>query len=98
MVPDPIPRESEMKKAAVLSALLVSSAAAIAQTPQEAPATTKLGPNQDPNQIVCQTQTEIGSRLNRRRVCRTRAEWAEHQRMYRQNIERAQQQSQTQTQ
>ncbi len=87
-----------MKKAAILSALLVTSAAAFAQGGSEAPATTKLGPNQDPNQIVCQTQTEIGSRLNRRRVCRTRAEWAEHQRMYRQNIERAQQQTQTQGQ
>ena len=87
-----------MQKAFLLSALLVSSAAVFAQTPAEAPATTKLGPNQDPNQIVCQTQNEIGSRLNRRRVCRTRAEWAEHQRMYRQNIERAQNQSQTQNQ
>jgi invasion protein IalB len=98
MVPDLIPRECEMKKAAILSALLASgaaAAAAVAQTPAEAPATTKLGPNQDPNQVVCQTQTEIGSRVNRRRVCRTRAEWEEHQRMYRQNIERAQQQMQT---
>ena len=84
-----------MKRAFILSALLVSGAAALAQTPVEAPATTKTGPNQDPDQIVCQTQTEIGSRLNRRRVCRTRAEWAEHQRMYRQNIEKAQQQSMT---
>jgi hypothetical protein len=84
-----------MKKAAFLSALLVSGVAALAQAPAEAPATTKTGPNQDPNQIVCQTQTEIGSRLNRRRVCRTRAEWAAHQRMYRDNIEKAQQQSMT---
>jgi hypothetical protein len=84
-----------MKKAAIVSALLVTSAAAYAQAGGEAPATTKLGPNQDPNQIVCENQTEIGSRLNRRRVCRTRAEWAEHQREYRQNIERAQQQTRT---
>ena len=84
-----------MKKAVILSVLLVSGAAALAQTPAEAPATTKTGPNQDPDQIVCLTQNEIGSRLNRRRVCRTRAEWAEHQRMYRQNIEKAQQQSMT---
>jgi invasion protein IalB len=87
-----------MNKAAILSALLVTSAAAYAQAESEAPATTKLGPNQDPNQVVCQTQTEIGSRLNRRRVCRTRAEWAEHQRMYRQSIERAQTQKQSSNQ
>ena len=84
-----------MKKAVILSALLVSGAAALAQTPAEESASTKVGPNQDPDQVVCQTITEIGSRLNRRRVCRTRAEWAEHQRMYRQNIEKAQQQSMT---
>ena len=83
-----------MKKAALLSALLVSSGAALAQAQAE-PETTKVGPNQDPTQIVCRTETEIGSRLNRRRVCRTRAEWAEHQRMYRQHVERAQQQSQS---
>ncbi len=84
-----------MIKTAVLTTLLAASAAAFAQTAAEAPATTKIGPNQDPNQIVCQNQTEIGSRVNRRRVCRTRAEWAEHERMYRQDIEQAQQQSQT---
>lgn len=84
-----------MIKTAVLTALLAASAAAFAQTPAEAPATTKIGPNQDPNQIVCQSRTEIGSRVNRRRVCRTRAEWAEHERMYRQDVEEAQQQSRT---
>ena len=84
-----------MKKAAIVSALLVTGAAALAQTSTVAPPTTKLGPNQDPNQIVCRTENEIGSRVNRRRVCRTRAEWAEHQRMYRESIERAQFQKQT---
>jgi hypothetical protein len=80
-----------MIKTAVLTTLLAAGAAAFAQ----APATTKIGPNQDPNQIVCQARTEIGSRVNRRRVCRTRAEWAEHERMYRQDVEEAQQQSRT---
>ena len=84
-----------MKKAAVVTVLLAASAAAIAQAPRAATTTTKIGPNQDPNQVVCVSQSEIGSRLNRRRVCRTRAEWAEHERLYRQDIEQAQQQSQT---
>ena len=84
-----------MKCAALLSLLLLSGAAAIAQAPVEAPATTRVGPNQDPNQIVCQNQTEIGSRVARRRVCRTRAEWAEHERQYRQNLQRAQHEMRT---
>ena len=84
-----------MNKAVILSALLVSSAAALAQAPADPPATTRIGPNQDPHEIVCVNESEIGSRLSRRRVCRTRAEWAEHRAQYRQNIERAQNQSQT---
>ncbi len=83
-----------MIKPVFLILALAAGGAAAAQAPVGSP-TTRVGPNQDPNQIVCVNQTEIGSRLNRRRVCRTRAEWAEHQREYRQNIERAQQQTRT---
>ena len=84
-----------MSKAVLSAALLVSSVAVLAQPPADTSATTKMGPSQDPHEIVCINQTEIGSRVNRRRVCRTRAEWAEHKAQYRQSIERAQQQSQT---
>ena len=90
-----------MKKMAILCAALVSSVAAIAQTPEEAPdapTTQKTQPNQDPNEVVCVQESQIGSRLNRRRVCRTRAEWAEHRSQYKQSIERAQNQTQTQGQ
>jgi hypothetical protein len=87
--------ESVMNKAVMLTALLVSGATALAQAPADAPASTKIGPNGDPKQIVCITQSEIGSRLSRRRVCRTRAEWAEHRAQYQQSIERAQNQTQT---
>lgn len=90
-----------MKKMAILCAVLVSSVTAIAQTPEEAPdapSTAKTGPNQDPDEVVCVRENQIGSRLNQRRVCRTRAEWAEHRAQYRQNIERAQNNTQTQGQ
>ena len=90
-----------MKKMAILCAVLVSSVAAIAQTPEEAPdapTTARTQPNQDPNEVVCVQETQIGSRLNRRRVCRTRAEWAEHRSQYKQSIERAQNNTQTQGQ
>ena len=87
-----------MNKAVVLTFLLVSSAAALAQAPGGAPATTRIGPNQDPNEIICVRQTEIGSRLAQRRVCRTRAEWAEHRSQTQQSIEKAQTQIQTSNQ
>ena len=84
-----------MNKALILTALLTASSSALAQAPAEVPDASRIGPNQDPNEIICVNQSEIGSRLNRRRVCRTRAEWAAHQTQYRQNLERAQNQTQT---
>ena len=45
------------------------------------------GPSNDPRQVVCLADLQPGSRLTRRRVCRTRAEWAAHQVEYRQKIE-----------
>lgn len=44
----------------------------------------------NPNEIVCRTWTETGSRLRTLRACATRADWAEHLRHQRQNIERVQ--------
>ena len=82
-----------MLKALFACAGLIATAA-LAQAPDNS-RTTKRGPSGDPNQIVCVTQSEIGSRLNRRRVCRTRAEWAEHQNEYKQEIERAQRELQS---
>lgn len=87
-----------MKKMAILCAVLVSSVTAIAQTPEEAPdapTTQKTQPNQDPNEVVCVRESQVGSRLNVRRVCRTRAEWAEHRAQYKQALERAQNNTQT---
>jgi hypothetical protein len=46
--------------------------------------------------VVCVAEKQIGSRLNQRRVCRTRAEWDEHRSEHKQEVERAQQQMQTQ--
>ena len=44
----------------------------------------------NPNQVVCRSVEEIGSRLSRRRVCRTRAEWADLQLQERQVVDRVQ--------
>ena len=56
-----------------------------AQQPQQA-----AKPAKDPNEVVCERQQEIGSRLASVRVCKTRAEWAEERLQERQNIEKIQ--------
>ena len=77
-----------MWKALMVGSML-GATAAIAQAPAGS-SETKVGPNGDPNQVVCVNEREIGSRLSRRRVCRTRAEWAEHEAQQRGTVERIQ--------
>ncbi|MGZ8335758.1 MAG: hypothetical protein ACXWUP_10555 [Allosphingosinicella sp.] len=81
-----------MRTAFTLTAIFVSSAvAAVAQAPTGMDGgTTQTGVNNDARQVVCVNQGEIGSRLTRRRVCRTRAEWTEIQAEERRVVERTQ--------
>ena len=44
----------------------------------------------DPNAKICEVYTPIGSRLGSKKVCGTRAEWAEKRRLDREAIERGQ--------
>ncbi len=44
----------------------------------------------DPNERICENQTVVGSRLAARRVCATRAEWAEKRRLDRESIDKTQ--------
>ncbi|PVX28118.1 hypothetical protein DD559_01115 [Sphingomonas pokkalii] len=44
----------------------------------------------DPNEMVCVKEEVLGSRLQKRKVCHTRAQWAELRQSDRQNIERVQ--------
>ena len=44
----------------------------------------------DPNERVCEVYTPIGSRLGSKKVCGTRAEWAEKRRLDKEAIDRAQ--------
>ena len=46
----------------------------------------------DPNEVVCEKQQEIGSRIATKRVCMTRSEWGEQRRLDRQDVEKAQSQ------
>jgi hypothetical protein len=60
-------------------------APAMADTPRPAPQKA-----QDLNEVVCEKQEVLGSRLQTRRVCRTRAEWADLRLQDRQEIEKIQ--------
>lgn len=78
--------------AAVAATLLAGmSGTALAQAappaPAPAPAQTTM-PNA--NEIVCERQEVVGSRLAKKKVCMTRAEWADHRLQDRQELERAQ--------
>ena len=44
----------------------------------------------DPNEVVCEKQEVLGSRLATQKICHTRAEWAEIRRSDRQDIEKLQ--------
>jgi hypothetical protein len=76
---------------AALAAPGLAQAPAAAQS-QAAPATaaSTAAPAADPNEIICQKIEQLGSRIAKKRVCMTRAEWADQQLQDRQAIEKAQ--------
>ena len=69
------------------SLILVGAAMAVTQ-----PASAKDSPkkSKDPNEVVCEKQTMVGSRLATRKVCATRAEWAERRRLDKEAIDQGQ--------
>jgi invasion protein IalB len=72
------------------AALLISP---VASAPAFSQSTTPSAPQakaSDPNEVVCEKQEETGSRLVSKRVCMTRAQWAEQRRLNRQDIEKMQ--------
>ena len=56
--------------------------------PQQQQQTAK--PAKDPNEVICERQEEIGSRLASTKICKTRAEWAEERRVSRMDVEKVQ--------
>ena len=74
-----------------LSISLPNSVPALAQAAQSAqPQQQTTKPAKDPNEIICEKQTELGSRLATQRVCKTRAQWAEERLLNRQQVEKVQ--------
>lgn len=92
--------------AALLGCALTTSVALHAAEPPATPgkpATTASASGgkakfRDPNEIVCRKEQVLGSRLETRRVCMTRSEWAEANRVNRGELERAQVQRGSSTQ
>ena len=75
---------------AALAALALSAAPASAQAqsqPQTASGASEQQPRANPDEIICHKQEVTGSRLGIKRVCKTRAEWADFQLQERQTIE-----------
>jgi len=62
----------------------------VAQTPAPTPPANSKGKAVDLNQVVCEKQEVIGSRLQTKRVCMTRAQWADLRNQDRQEIEKVQ--------
>jgi predicted secreted protein len=62
--------------------------ASVAAAPQ--PPTPTAKGDLDPNEVVCEKQEVIGSRLAVRRVCMTRSQWAERRMEDRQATEKIQ--------
>jgi hypothetical protein len=79
-----------MRKLLITTAasLLIGAVPALAQGTQ--PAQQPAKPAKDPNEIVCEKQEVIGSRLASEKVCKTRAEWAEERRVSRMDLDKVQ--------
>ena len=76
-----------MLKFALAGFALVATAA-LAQAPSSERVRVPSG--QDPNEMICVQERLPDSVFMKRRVCRTRAEWAEHRAQARQTIEKVQ--------
>lgn len=69
----------------------MAAAAMVSVTPAVAQASdTKKQSTKDPNEVVCERQEVLGSRVATKRICMTRSEWAEKRRLERLEIDKAQ--------
>jgi hypothetical protein len=69
---------------------LVAAAAIVSGAPALAQKDTRPANARDPNEVVCEKQEVLGSRVAAKKVCMTRAEWAERRRLDRQELDRVQ--------
>ena len=74
----------------ILSALCWATSASIAVGQSTDAPTQTPRPKLDPNQRICEDVTQVGSRLATKRICATRAEWAEKRKQDRAAVDEAQ--------
>lgn len=79
-----------LNQSGILRAIFMLAAASVGVTAFAAEPTPPPKKGKDPNEKICETQGVIGSRLATRRVCATRAEWAERRQRERDMIDRTQ--------
>jgi predicted secreted protein len=74
------------------TAICFSLMAAMAGVALAAPANAESKPQKakDPNEVVCEKQEVLGSRLAKRKVCMTRSQWAEQRRSDRDLVQKSQ--------
>ena len=70
--------------------LAVLAATGLFMAPNAAAQPDKARNSPDPNEKICETIKPVGSRLATKRVCATRAEWADKRRQDREETEKAQ--------
>jgi len=80
---------SELKFFVAIAASFMMAGPVTAQSGAPAPAKAKPLPG-SPDEVVCQKQEIVGSRLATRRVCMTRFQWQEQRAADRQDTERSQ--------
>lgn len=76
-----------MSKVAVITLSFVGLALSAAAAAADPPAGK---PPRDPNEVVCERQEVLGSRLNTKRVCMTRAQWQEQRMQDRMDLDKSQ--------
>lgn len=73
-----------------LSALCWAASASVAAADPAPQPSQNARAKLDPNQRICEDVTEVGSRLATKRICATRAEWAEKRKQDRDTVDDAQ--------
>lgn len=61
----------------VLPLLVLAAPVAADPEPQQSGSAEAAKPEKDPDRVICRTQEEIGSRLRKKKVCMTAAQWRE---------------------
>ncbi|MEO5972401.1 MAG: hypothetical protein ABIP91_03450 [Sphingomicrobium sp.] len=84
-------REINMRKLALALLAMGFAVPAAAESPHATGTSAQAGKKTgNPNEVVCEKIEIIGSRLNSKRVCATRAQWAEQRLRDRMEIDKAQ--------